>query len=59
MTKETPFLTSKTEICVLCHKDTGIPKGCHINDPKRKENYVEGSGQLCEGCAATVYPTKK
>jgi len=52
------FLDSETEICVSCRKDTGIPKNCHVDDPKRKGNYVEGAGQLCEECADTIYPKR-
>ncbi len=43
-----------TEICIICKKDTGIPALYHIEDARRKENYVKGSGQLCESCADHV-----
>ena len=40
----------ETEICVLCEEDTGIPRNCHIDDPRRNGNYVDGVGQLCNSC---------
>ena len=46
---------SATEICVLCHKDTGIPCNCHVDDRLRKGHYVQGSGQLCKSCFNAVY----
>ena len=45
----------ETEECILCHKDTGIPKNLHIDDPGRLGCYVEGCGQLCGKCYRDVY----
>jgi len=50
-------MSSTTEECVLCHKDTGIPKDVPIDDPRRLGCYVEGSGQLCKECYQDAYRT--
>ena len=44
-----------TEICVLCHKDTGIPSELPADHPKRLGSYVEGNGQLHPACFGQVY----
>ncbi|MEK7566950.1 MAG: hypothetical protein AAB527_02350 [Patescibacteria group bacterium] len=44
-----------TEICALCHEDTGIPKHLHVDHPLRNGHYVETSGQLCPSCWNKVY----
>ncbi|GEM_PF-7046444 len=44
----------RTETCTLCRKDTGIPRDCHVNDPRRQNNYIEGAGQVCRVCANTL-----
>ena len=49
MTEQQPQ-QEETELCVLCREDTGIPRSCDIDDPRRKDNYVEGAGQVCESC---------
>lgn len=41
-----------TDHCVLCGKDTGIPKDEHVNN---RRNYVEGAGQLCPECYGGTY----
>ncbi len=38
-----------TEICVVCHVDTGVP----VREPvDTRPNYVAGIGQCCEGCGS-------
>lgn len=49
------FRVGETEECAKCHKDTGIPKNCHVDDPRRLGCYVEGAGQLCSECYNEVY----
>lgn len=40
-------IIKKTEKCILCGKDTGIP----FNDPIDDRKYfIDGCGQLCEDC---------
>ena len=36
-----------TEICVVCHQDTGIQDDLHID---MRPFYVEGVGQTCSDC---------
>ena len=43
---------SKTDICVLCGKDTGIPRDTPI---ARRRGYIRGCGQLCERCFGGLY----
>ena len=44
--KENPD-SIKSEKCILCGKDTGIP----FNDPIDDRKYfIDGCGQLCEDC---------
>lgn len=38
--------------CVVCDKDTGVPKDTPIENRKR---YVIGSGQLCRDCYFDLY----
>ena len=50
--------SAKTEKCVICRKDTGIPSNWRFDDSRRFEDgkmYVECSGQLCAECAASIY----
>lgn len=42
--------TIDTEPCILCRKDTRIPRDSDINDPIRLGRYVEGAGQVCKNC---------
>ena len=44
-------LKCTTEPCVKCWKDTGVPIGCDLDDPRRKGNYKQEEGQICEKCA--------
>ena len=37
----------KTEKCILCGKDTGIPFSAPIDS---RECYIVGCGQLCKDC---------
>ncbi|KKT74341.1 MAG: hypothetical protein UW71_C0027G0007 [Parcubacteria group bacterium GW2011_GWB1_44_7] len=37
-----------TEICISCGKDTGVSVDREISF---RAGYIEGCGQLCEGCA--------
>ncbi|GEM_PF-5379318 len=37
-----------TEKCVVCGKDTGVPVVIPV---ELRNNYSEGQGQLCFGCA--------
>ncbi len=37
-----------TEICISCHKDTGVLASI---DVRLRKNYITSQGQLCEGCA--------
>lgn len=39
-------LRERTERCVLCRQDTGIPKNLDIRDPAR---YRDGFYSLCNG----------
>jgi len=39
------------ENCVLCDKETKVPKNLHID---LRKNYVEGVGQLCDDCAKKI-----
>jgi len=43
--------TSKTETCIMCGCDTGIPEDQHID---HRRHYVEGTGQLCEKCDTEI-----
>ena len=38
--------------CVLCEKDTPYTKETHID---YRLNYIEGAGQMCEGCYEKTY----
>ena len=41
--------TEQAERCVICHADTGVPRGMHVD---LRSNYSEeGVGQLCARCA--------
>jgi len=41
--------------CVVCEEETPYDKNEHID---KRNCYVEGAGQLCEGCWGKVYNTK-
>lgn len=45
----------QTDLCVICSKDTGIPK---TTDISYRNFYVEGAGQLCGDCWDKVYGNK-
>lgn len=50
--KENPD-SIKSEKCILCGKDTGIP----FNEPiDKRKYYIRGSGQLCGNCYYALYP---
>ncbi len=51
-----PF-AGPNETCILCLKDTGIPKNIHIEDPRRMGRYVVGMGQVCEKCEPSTKPS--
>jgi len=42
----------RTEFCVLCNKDTGVPVN---TDVEFRACYVDGAGQLCSHCYKRVY----
>lgn len=44
------------EECILCKKETDVPKDMHID---LRKNYVEGAGQLCPGCYLKLYDTRE
>ncbi len=44
------------DTCVLCDCDTGYDTYTSVKD---RNNYVEGSGQLCETCWNKVYNNNK
>ena len=44
--------TIEYEHCVLCGKETNVPKEQYIG---LRKNYVAGAGQMCEECFAQVY----
>ena len=46
-TKKEGSENAKTEKCILCGKDTGIPFSMPIDDRKY---FINGCGQLCEDC---------
>lgn len=43
---------TKTEKCVLCGADTGIPVTTPIDD---REDYIQGCGQLCASCRRKIH----
>lgn len=40
-----------TDLCVVCHRDTGVPTPTPI---KNRTNYVQGVGQCCTICVGIV-----
>ena len=36
------------DLCVVCKNNTHVRTDCSVD---RRKNYIEGSGQLCEGCS--------
>ena len=44
------------EKCVLCGKETDVPMNMSID---LRKNYVEGAGQLCDGCYLKLYDTRE
>ena len=42
----------KTEKCVLCGADTGIPVTTPIEE---REDYIQGCGQLCAPCRRKIH----
>ena len=52
MASETSENTAeKTEQCILCGKDTGVPFSTPVS---LRKNYLRGCGQLCEDCCAEL-----
>ena len=50
--KENPD-SIKSEKCILCGKNAGIP----FNEPiDKRKYYIRGSGQLCDNCYYALYP---
>ena len=47
-----PVCQGEKDKCVLCEKETPYTKSTHIYD---RAYYVEGCGQLCEGCWSATY----
>ena len=43
------------ECCVVCDKETEYTKDTHID---QRKYYVEGAGQLCKECYASIYCTQ-
>lgn len=43
----------KTENCVRCGGDTGVPSTMYV---EFRPCYVDGAGDLCWGCYRAVYP---
>jgi len=45
-----------TEVCIIpnCRVDTGIPRMCDVDDPRRMGNFMKGHGQLCSSCARKI-----
>ena len=41
----------KTDKCVFCGEDTGIPTDTPIN---KRKHYIVGCGQLCGKCRAKI-----
>lgn len=46
------FYVKRTEKCIQCEKDTGVPINQHVD---LRETYVEGAGQLCKDCYDKTY----
>ena len=44
------------EKCSLCDKETDVPKNMPID---LRKNYVEGAGQLCDGCYNKIYDERE
>ena len=51
-----PQKKSGNERCVLCHKLLDIDKDTPIN---LRHGYIEGAGQLCVACFATIRTSGK
>lgn len=52
MSSETSENTAeKTEQCILCGKDIGVPFSTPVS---LRKNYLRGCGQLCEDCCAEL-----
>ena len=49
-------LSSKMEVCILCHKITDCPIDTPID---LRKTYIEGAGHLCEDCFEKVYDQEK
>ena len=45
----------ETDKCVVCGKDTKVPKDLPID---YRQYYVEGAGQLCKECYERIYNGK-
>jgi len=44
-------INKETEECIVCHKQTNIPKDLDID---LREYYIEGAGQLCKECFVDI-----
>ena len=44
------------EKCVNCGAETDVPVDQHID---LRKNYVEGAGQLCDGCYNKIYDERE
>ena len=47
--------SNRTEKCVCCGKDSGVPCGTPIAE---RRYYIQGSGQLCRDCYNELYVGK-
>lgn len=48
----TRYPETEMDKCVSCGKDTKYPKNMHVD---LRNNYIEGTGQLCDDCANKIY----
>jgi len=48
-------MEKEKDCCVVCGKETEYTKDTHID---LREHYVEGAGQLCKECYASIYCTQ-
>ena len=46
------YSTNKTEECVVCKCDTGIPVETHV---EKRHHYIDGVGQACSTCYCKFY----
>ena len=50
------YAMKEMEKCSLCDKETDVPKNTPID---LRKNYVEGAGQLCDGCYNKIYDERE